>query len=524
MGMGGAKCSSGALIALDGSDLDAGWNGAGHDGAIIKGAEVLLGIVKRCSDTDAVCDVDADCAAGTCDLTCNCDSSNEAAAECEITGPIGPKRCLVDINVLCETADDCPGSQSCEAFFGPPLPLSAEGTPTCITSYFQEPISGTSNAVTGETNATALLRSRVHLGIQLAMPCPRCGELSPTLELGDMFTCEGGPNNGAACTVEAISPDFGGVSTECPPDATANVSGQGLIIDFKNVGTGTEEITAELPCGGTLGALQGFCIDDFSVCSDNNDCLRCVDDPTVQCSSDGDCATGSCGAAPDQPISCGPFCHCGFCDGDPDQPCFSNAECDAPDECVQTPGTTEQLQGNNCTDLTCGVVNDERCCSSDDGALCTLPTPKIGSCSEASFRGCGSNSDCAANNAGECLFEDRPCFEDVISRTGSPSPLGSYCVEDEADFTECTTNADCTTGACVADSSRPQTVALFCIPPTASASINAAGGIPGPGAITFNSAVIVCRCGDGEIGCGEECDDGNDVAGDGCDDGCRLEP
>jgi cysteine-rich repeat protein len=122
------------------------------------------------------------------------------------------------------------------------------------------------------------------------------------------------------------------------------------------------------------------------------------------------------------------------------------------------------------------------------------------------------------------LFEDRPCFEDVISRTGSPSPLGSYCVEDEADFTECTTNADCTTGACVADSSRPQTVALFCIPPTASASINAAGGIPGPGAITFNSAVIVCRCGDGEIGCGEECDDGNDVAGDGCDDGCRLEP
>ena len=88
----------------------------------------------------------------------------------------------------------------------------------------------------------------------------------------------------------------------------------------------------------------------------------------------------------------------------------------------------------------------------------------------------------------------------------------------------CTTNADCTNGACVKDTARPITASLFCIPPTASPSINAAGGIPGPGAIQFNSGIVVCRCGDGEIGCGEECDDGNGDAGDGCDDACRLEP
>ena len=63
--------------------------------------------------------------------------------------------------------------------------------------------------------------------------------------------------------------------------------------------------------------------------------------------------------------------------------------------------------------------------------------------------------------------------------------------------------------------------AQWCFPPP---SINAAGGIPGPGAIQFNSGIVVCRCGDGEIGCVEECDDGNLDAGDGCDDACRVEP
>jgi hypothetical protein len=521
----GIACSSARLIALAGSDLDAGWNGAGHNGAIVEGAEISLAIVKKCSTSGDVCEAHADCPASeTCDLTCNCDSTDPAEATCEITGPTGTKRCLIDMNVTCETSDDCPGGQSCESFFGPALPLSAEGTPTCITSYFQEPITGTSNAITGEADATAVLRSRVHLGISLETPCPRCGVLSPSLALGDSETCEGGPNDGAPCIVEAISPDFGGVSTTCPPAATANISGVGLLINFTSVSTGTQSKTAELACGGTLADFQGFCLDDFAVCTDNNDCLRCVDDPTVPCSSNGDCGQGECGAAPAQPVACGAFCHCGFCDGDPDQPCFSDTECSAPDVCEQNPvGAAEQLQPNNCTDLLCGLGGEELCCSSDQ-AGCSNPTPKIGSCSIKPFVGCGSDQDCKGQSAGVCEFENRPCFEHTITRTGAPSPLGMYCIEDAENFTECTTNADCANGACVADTARPITASLFCIPPTASPSINAAGGIPGPGAIQFNSAIVVCRCGDGEIGCEEECDDGNLDAGDGCDDACRNEP
>jgi cysteine-rich repeat protein len=75
----------------------------------------------------------------------------------------------------------------------------------------------------------------------------------------------------------------------------------------------------------------------------------------------------------------------------------------------------------------------------------------------------------------------------------------------------------------VPDSSEPTTVALFCVPPTASTSINAAGGIPGPGAITFKSAIISYRCGNGVTEGIEECDDGNNANGDGCNEICWVE-
>ena len=53
--------------------------------------------------------------------------------------------------------------------------------------------------------------------------------------------------------------------------------------------------------------------------------------------------------------------------------------------------------------------------------------------------------------------------------------------------------------------------------------INAAGGIPGPGAITFKSAIISYRCGNGVTEGIEECDDGNNANGDGCNEICEAE-
>jgi cysteine-rich repeat protein len=523
------KCSIGEFIALAGSDLDAGWNGAGHNASIVEGASIFIQVVRRCGGDGAVCQLDADCPGEiTCDLTCDCDSSTNT--ECEITGPVGERNCLVAMNKSCNTNADCgAGEGACVKFFGPPLPLSAEGTPTCVTTYFQQDISGTANSATGEGEASAFLRSRVHLGIQLAKPCPRCGALNQNPQVGDNFQCDGGPRNGQACSVDAISPEFGGTSKDCPPDATSNVSGVGLAINFRSVSTGTRGLDAELPCGGQLAALHpsnggAVCLDTFAPCSTNADCLRCTGSPTTACTSNADCTgNGTCAESPAHPFSCGVYCHCGFCDGNPDAPCFSNAECGVGQTCRQGTGATQQEKGNNCADLACGLGGDERCCSPGE-PNCANPTPLVGECVDQPFRSCSSNTDCTnAGASGPCNRFNRPCFENRIERTGTPSPLGKYCINNP-NVGACNTNADCgALGPCVPDSSEPTTVALFCIPPTASASINAAGGIPGPGAISFKSAIVSYRCGDGRRDGVEQCDDGNNVNGDGCNEICQTE-
>ena len=241
------------------------------------------------------------------------------------------------------------------------------------------------------------------------------------------------------------------------------------------------------------------------------------------CTSNTDCTgNGTCAAAPEHPISCGVYCHCGFCDGDPDQPCNENGDCDSGETCAQADGASQQLQGNKCTDLTCGLGGFEQCCTSDTPG-CANPTAKIGECTLAPYVSCTNNSDCSAQSAGTCALANRPCFENRIERAGTPSPLGSYCIDDPA-VAECTSNTDCGVGACREDSFEPTSLALFCIPATASASINAAGGIPGPGAITFKSVVVGYRCGNDIVEGVEECDDGNNNNGDGCDEACRSEP
>ena len=518
------SCSQGEFIAAAGSDLDAGWNGAGHNAAIVEGASIFIEVLRRCGGDGDPCLVDADCTGETCDLTCDCDGAD---TECEITGPVGDKHCLVAMNQVCDIDADCPGGQTCEKFFGPPLPLSAEGTPTCITTYFQEDVTGTADTATGQGEAAAFLRSRVHLGIQTAKPCPRCGALAQDPAVGDAFTCDGGPRNGQACTVGAVSPDFGGTSFDCPPDATSNVSGVGLAINFASISTGTRTRDALIPCGGSLAALHpdnggAVCLDTFTACTSNNDCLRCTGSPTTACTSNTDCTgNGTCGAAPEHPISCGVYCHCGFCDGDPDQPCNEDGDCDPGETCAQADGASQQLQGNKCTDLTCGLGGPEQCCSSDT-PNCGNPTSKIGECTLAPYISCSNNSDCSAQSAGTCTLANRPCFENRIERTGTPSPLGSYCIDDPA-VGACDSNTDCAVGACVPETSEPTTVALFCIPATASASINAAGGIPGPGAIAFKSAIISYRCGNNVTEGNEQCDDGNNLNNDGCDEICRSE-
>ncbi len=550
-------CTSAEFFAVAGSDLDSGYNGLGHNADIVEGASITLRMLRRCSNDDTICEADVDCSGGRCDLTCNCDGQD---SECEITGPTHQRRCLRSLDP-CSTNADCAPLERCEHFFGPPLPLSASGTPVCVTTIFASSITGTADAATGEGSVSAFLRSRVHLGETGTSPCPRCGQVNENPVVGDTFTCDFGPNNGQACTVDAVSPDFGGVSFDCPPDAASNASGAGLAIIFDNVTTGTAAKVGGVACAGVLaqqhpsGGNQLSCLDDFSPCTTNADCSRCSNNLQTACDSNADCSGGGiCAVAPDQPVTCGIFCHCGYCSGpdrictgkpkmactsnsdctgtgvgstcqlrdDADKPCFSDADC-APDE-VCAAGVTLLRQGapNGCDAFLCGEKVQDECCPSDDLTCINGGTPKIGECSLASFRQCNSNTDCAGTNSGSCVFGPRPCFDARITRTGIPGPLERVCV-DQAGRPDCSTNADCTSGTCT-DIAEPVSAGLFCIPPTANDAINSAGGIPGPGAVRFNSFILVCRCGDSEVGCDEQCDDGNCSNGDGCNESCQTEP
>jgi hypothetical protein len=510
-------CTSELFVLQNGSDLDIGWNGFAHNQDLIAGASITLRSVRRCvAHQTQTCIVDSDCPSGACRPFCDCDDPSNSV--CDITGPTVHGRCVRDLK-LCDTNADCGVSGDCERFFGPPLPLSAANTPACLTSFFAADITATVDARAGSAKTSVFLRSRVHLGITNDKPCPRCGALDQNPKVGDTFQCDGGPNDGDACTVEAVSPVFGGLSFDCPPDVTDNVSGQGLAVRVSGVTTGELVREAAIPC-----VASGICTDDGSPCSTNADCRRCTNDLTA-CTTNGDCSGGTCEAAPhsEQPVSCGFYCHCGFCDNDPNAPCFGDSDCPSGQTCSPGNNTTgTQDQPNGCgDDLTCGRSEPERCCTSGD-PNCPAPTPQIGKCSTKAFVQCSNNSDCSAQGAGTCNLERRPCFENGIIRRGEVSPLGRHCVDDPAVDT-CNSNADCGTGACVEDSAKPTFVALFCAPKTASGGINAASGLPGPGAMTFKAVVFDCRCGDGVKGCDEECDDHNNANGDGCDQACRSE-
>lgn len=527
IGDGGPACTSGKITTRPGSDLDSGFTGIAHNSDIILGASITARVKRECStSTDTECEKDADCPGGeTCVPTCDCNDD----VTCEVTGPTHDKNCLNNLEP-CTTNADCDPDIACVNVFGPPLPLSSGGTPVCVISLFDGPLTGTANSSTGEAVVTSNLRSRVFLGISIDKPCPRCGGVGQNPEIGDNFTCDGGPNNGQACTVEGVSVDFGGTSSDCPPDLGANVSGSGLAIRFSEVTTGTSTKTAQLPCAAfgfrgnpTVPGSNPKCLDKAGpsdpVCTSNADCTRCTGNPTITCASNADCTgNGTCAEAPDQPVTCGFWCNCGFCDNNPSLPCFENGDCPDGQVCQQGTGTgtqpnAPQQRPNECS-------NDKFICGGQQEELCATSTQ--GTCSDKPYYTCSSDGDCVGFDAGTCVIEFKPCFEPRITRTGVPSPLGTYCAFENK---TCTGNADCTGEGdfCADDSSRPQTVALFCVPATSSQTVNSAGGITGPGAVRLNSFMEVCRCGDSKIGCDEDCDDGNTTNGDGCSDLCQDE-
>lgn len=365
-GMGNLTCSAGGADVIINAGrgekqtdtrLDTGYSGFAHGVDVIdqyKGRVLISGCDADCEN----CDVTMDTTAG------NCRCENNATTECTTIG--GP-------DMAC-------GGGTCQCMFGPPLPLSASGTPTCVVNRFASDFSGTTFAI-GEYDVLTSTRALVHTGGTQTRPCPTCNaDANPRSGDNAGGTCSGGPRNGQPCDEDAEHSVFGPTSFDCPPNPGSNVTGSGLGLSLQ-FSSGIKSITAAIPTGTFCASGACHC----SVCSGDN---------AVGCSVDADCSifgAGTCGANLGLQNPSQNTCTTS-CSADPANP--GMGICDGPDDNFCS-GVTKANGGGI---ITCNVDGD---CDALDAS-------------------------CPGGDCGTCsLATTRSCFLPLVSATGTPGIFNS---------------------------------------------------------------------------------------------------
>lgn len=360
-------------VPLGSTRLESGWNGIGHGQDIVHDYATSVGVT--------------------------CPNSSPPCGDCTIDGidPAGEQttaftRCKQDATIPCSNPfgidPDCPGTQECSYYLGPPGPLSASNTPTCGLFRLEQDITGTLDPDTGEGEQNVVLRAVIHTGIALNKPCPVCvGDETPQDGIQDGL-CDGGTRDGLGCDVQGFDATFApgeGVSLDCTPGALQNITGQGLLLDI-SLTTGSDSLPFALSCDFPL---NGF-----------------------------DCA-------------------CAVCTGDASQACNSDAECAATltGTCTSGGGGVPR-QPNACSDLTCTDVGGGlgQCADGPDVMACDGAIRANGD----GFVLCSDDSECEVGaigfDAGTCTqVQPRPCFLDPVTAAGAPDPdqtvmISTFCV------------------------------------------------------------------------------------------------
>ena len=167
-------------------------------------------------------------------------------------------------------------------------------------------------------------------------------------------------------------------------------------------------------------------------------------------------------------------CACGVCTGGANLACNGDSDCPIGETCT-TVGTGQDSQPNSCSDLTC---TDGECLNGvgdDIVSYCDGYTRGDG----GGILTCSSNADCTGldafcpnGNCGQCTLQStRLCFTSGL-------PGETISVTGEAG----------TNGGVLAS--------VTCIPPTNSASVNTASGIPG-GSVVSQTVRFTGYCADG---------------------------
>ena len=307
-----------------------------------------------------------------------------------ISGFNAGTRVLTFTNLTSAQTGSIRNCTSVNCLFGPPLPIPNSITPAtsvCVVNSVATDATGTANCDTGVSNLNLPLTSTLYLtgdvlpGVAGVQPCPLCTG----------GTCQGGPNNGLACTPGA-SPATASFPTshDCPPSPGTNIGG--LPIAFA-LTTGTMTRTAvNNPASGQNNVFCGYCKDLNAAAT-------------------------------------------GCFEGDPDSGCPHNGAC-------------------------VGAGNPYLCCSGAAAGTCDQAAPKV----------CASNADCTDGSGSwpDCLQRDPGAFgpagggAHTITETGAPAGNLNDGLGHASTL-----------------------VSIFCIRPTFNATVDAAGDLPGPGAVSL---------------------------------------
>jgi hypothetical protein len=530
----GIVCPSQVVTEANGGgvDLDTGWSGQSHDAHAPSNSRLTLGISgctnpdastcgvcttlgpqpnaggtvydnRRCLlDTSVECTVDGDCGGvfRQCINSSTCIAGTNPGAVCTVAsqcpgGTCTPLSCTSDL--------DCPGGScavsQCSFFFGSPLPLSAGGVTVCVTNQITGAVTGTVDIEAGSTATTIQLLSRVHVGgLDQAKPCPNC----------DTLRCHGGANNGTlctvasecpggtcglsctsgprdelACTVNGTSALFGNVSFDCPPSPGTNVATFPITLAY-TTGTQSVTLTADNPPCRAAGYSGSKCFCDTcnnlagTACSVNADCVavgatvcggrRCLGGANAgsPCILISECPGGGCGVpgTATQPNECSdticsPVMTCvGGCNDF--LSCTGAFKCEGGTNVDTLCTVDSECPGGTCSEQCPGGA----CVTGNEGTCAAGPFEKF--CAIETFRGCANNADCMRPGDSCTLEKFRDCFLDNGVLGGSVTVSG-------VTYPSCGGSGSGTVGA------------FFCIPPTASGSVNNSSGLPGLGRVTL---------------------------------------
>ncbi len=459
------------------ADFDLWSGGATHDQHVVEGGGYLADLW----DCDGPAGPDTLCTVGP-----SCNLAPHAPCSPSSPGPVtgndicaalgqgicrkrgasatGP-HCLLDFQRRCATNAECPGAgdRCVTTPHGPPLPIAAGGVSVCLLRVFSEDVVGSTDLATGESDVRLRERLQTYAGGSLGAPCPVCGGFcaGPSVPDGGGLrtpcaidadcpnppflcvtdaVCSYGPNVDAPCRPNlpfgGSTDGFGTTSVDCPPPASANLTGAGIDVLANPRTTRTVTLEASVPCAAP----------DVS----GTACLGGANDGRL-CAVAADCPGGACRpqcfcAGQQRPNECESACLGGANDA---APCVGDSECPGgfcrSGDCRVDPSDGDSCQEGRCT---VGPVN--------------------GTCSLSRFVPCTSDVECAAPACpgcapGEtCVFEMRQCFvSGAIERCGAPG------VPDRT------------------------TAAVGCVTSTETPAVDLSYGAPGPSALTQPETAVV---------------------------------